>query len=85
LFVVFCLGSPSFGVSCLPVVNRVLELANTASQEVLDVDVSLDSRAAANIVTIRKDRPFSSFAELWDVDYVKTTAIEKMYHHLYPR
>ena len=70
---------------CLPVVNRVLELANTASQEVLDVDVSLDSRAAANIVTIRKDRPFSSFAELWDVDYVKTTAIEKMYHHLYPK
>lgn len=70
---------------CLPVVNRVLELANTASLVQLDDEVKLDSRAAANIVTIRKERPFSSFAELWDVDYVKTTAIAKMYHHLYPQ
>lgn len=69
---------------CMPVVHRVLELANTAPQETLDVEVGLDSRAAANIAAIRVHRPFTSFAELWDVDYVKTTAIAKMYKHLYP-
>lgn len=69
---------------CTPVVNRVLELANTASLDVLDYEVRLDSRAATNIAVIREDRPFTSFAELWDVDYVKTRAFGKMYRHIYP-
>ena len=69
---------------CKPVVHRILELANHAPLDELDHDVRLDSRAAANIAVIRKDRPFASFAELWDVDYVKTRAFGKMYDYLYP-
>lgn len=69
-------------VLCRPIVNRILELANTASQDVLDHEVGLDSRAAANIMVIRKERPFASFAELWDVGYVKAVAFEKMYRHV---
>lgn len=68
---------------CRPVVNRILELANTATQDQLDFEVGLDSRAAANIVVIRENRPFASFAELWDVSYVKATAFERMYFHLF--
>lgn len=68
---------------CRPVVNRILEMVNEAELEYLDHIVRLDSRAAANIVVIRDQRPFTSFAELWDVDYVKTRAFGKMYDHLY--
>lgn len=68
---------------CAPVVNRILELANTASVDELDHEVALDSRAASNIAVIRDQRPFTSFAELWDVDYVKTRAFGKMYSYLY--
>lgn len=68
---------------CRPVSNRILALANEAELDYLDHIVSLDSRAAANIVVIRDQRPFTSFAELWDVDYVKTRAFAKMYNHLY--
>lgn len=68
---------------CRPVVNRILELANTASQEELDHDVALDRRAAANIVVIRDQRPFTSFEELWNVDYVKLRAFGKMYRYIY--
>lgn len=68
---------------CKPVVHRILELANTASYDELDIDVRLDSRAVANIAVIRKERPFASFAELWEVDYVKTRAFGKMYDYVY--
>lgn len=68
---------------CRPVVNRILELANNASQEELDFDVALDRRAAANIVVIREERPFTALEELWAVDYVKTQAINKMYRFIY--
>lgn len=68
---------------CKPVVNRILEFANAASRDELDFDARLDRRAAANIVAIRKERPFGTLAELWDVDYVKTRALGKMYRYLY--
>jgi hypothetical protein len=68
---------------CKPVVNRILELANKASKDELDHAVRLDSRAAANIVVIREERPFASFEELWHVDYVKARAFLKMHDYLY--
>ncbi len=71
--------------SCRPVANRVLELANTASFETLDDDVSLDRRAAENIVAARQVQPFDELGGLWLVDYVKTRAMKKMYDYLYPQ
>ena len=53
----------------------VLSLANTASQSVLDNDVGLDSRAAANIVAAR---PFSTLQQLAAVPYVGTSALKKL-------
>ncbi|MGM0559401.1 MAG: M12 family metallopeptidase [Myxococcota bacterium] len=70
--------------SCLPVAHRILELANTASLEELDDAVSLDSRAAENIVAARQDHVFETLAGLWLIDYVKTRALGKMYDYLYP-
>jgi DNA uptake protein ComE-like DNA-binding protein len=69
--------------SCLPVAHRILELANTASLEELDDEVSLDSRAAENIVAARQDHAFETLAGLWLIDYVKTRALGKMYDYLY--
>ena len=68
---------------CRPIVHRLLELANTATEQMLDVDIGLDSRAAANIITTRPGNPFTSLVELWDVPYVKTTALKRMYEYLY--
>jgi DNA uptake protein ComE-like DNA-binding protein len=68
---------------CRPVNHRILELANTASHELLDHVVGLDSRAATNIVAQRASRPFSSLVELWAVPYVKATALKKLYGYLY--
>jgi DNA uptake protein ComE-like DNA-binding protein len=70
--------------SCLPVAHRILELANRASLEELDHEVSLDSRAADNIVAAREDHTFETLAGLWLIDYVKTRATRKMYEYLYP-
>jgi hypothetical protein len=66
----------------------VLELVNTASVDVLDDDVKLDSRAAENIVDYRlgedgeqgteDDRQFESIEQLRRIDYVADTAIEKL-------
>ncbi|QDG50468.1 matrixin family metalloprotease [Persicimonas caeni] len=69
--------------SCQPVANRILELANTASFETLDEAVSLDRRAAENIVAAREQQPFDELGGLWLVDYVKTRAMRKMYDYLY--
>ncbi|MBT8492622.1 MAG: hypothetical protein KJO07_06145, partial [Deltaproteobacteria bacterium] len=68
---------------CRPVVHRVLELANRASFEELDIDVSLDRRAAENIVELRASTPFTDLAELWAVSYVKDRALRKMYNYIY--
>lgn len=68
---------------CRPVVHRLLELANTATELALDVDIGLDSRAAANIITMRPGNPFTSLVELWEIPYVKTTALARMYDYLY--
>ncbi|MCA9581007.1 MAG: helix-hairpin-helix domain-containing protein, partial [Myxococcales bacterium] len=68
---------------CRPVVNRILELANRATLDRLDHEVGLDSRAAANIVAIRKNYEFTSIDQLTEVDYVKTRALGRMYQHLF--
>ncbi len=69
--------------TCWPVALSILELANTASLEQLDDAVSLDSRAAQNIVDARQEYRFESLAGLWLVKYVKTRALGKMYDYLY--
>ncbi len=53
----------------------VLALVNNASEEELDDQVGLDSRAAANIVAAR---PFATLAELAAVPYVGPTALAKL-------
>lgn len=68
---------------CRPVVHRILALANQAPQTVLDHEVGLDSRAAANIVAARAERPFTSLVELWAIPFVKTRAMLRMYEHLH--
>lgn len=52
--------------------DAIVALANTASEATLDVDVSLDSRAAKNLVA---DRPFASLEEVAAVKYVGATAL----------
>ncbi|AWV89380.1 helix-hairpin-helix domain-containing protein [Bradymonas sediminis] len=69
--------------SCWPVSHRILEFANTASLEELDVAARLDRRAAENIVAARQNHPFESLSELWLINYVKTNALNKLYNHLY--
>lgn len=70
-------------VLCRPVVHRVLDLANNASLEELDDAVSLDRRAAENILERRAEAPLTDLAELWDIGYVKDRALAKMYSYLY--
>lgn len=53
----------------------VLELANNATFDELDIDARLDRRAAQGIVDAR---PFGSLAELDEVSYVAATAFESM-------
>lgn len=55
--------------------EATLALANTASEAVLDDDVRLDRRAAANIVA---DRPLADLAALGAVSYVGGSALEKL-------
>lgn len=57
----------------------VLDLANTASFEELDQDVSLDRRAAEGIVELR---PFATLDELDAVPYVGDVALEKLRAYL---
>lgn len=52
--------------------DAIVILANTATQDELDVDVGLDSRAAKNIVA---DRPFTTLEEVAAVKYVGATAL----------
>ncbi|MBI5507518.1 MAG: helix-hairpin-helix domain-containing protein [Deltaproteobacteria bacterium] len=56
-------------------VTAILDLCNTATETVLDVDVGLDSRAAANIVAAR---PIATIEELAAVAYVGTAAMTKL-------
>ncbi len=70
-------------VSCKPVANRIVELANEASFEELDVAVRLDVRAAGNLIAVRKNYEFTSVPQLMEVDWVKTRALRKMYDYLY--
>lgn len=60
-------------------IDAVLELANTATEAVLDDEVGLDSRAAAGIVG---QRPFSDLAGLDAVPYVGDVALQSMLDYL---
>jgi hypothetical protein len=53
----------------------ILAVANEEPEDVLDVDVGLDSRAAANIVA---ERPFATIAELDAVSWVGESALAAM-------
>ena len=56
-------------------VEAVLEVVNTANQVVLDDDVGLDRRAAANIVEVR---PISDIGQLAAVPYVGRSALSAL-------
>ena len=56
----------------------MLEVANEATFEQLDVDAALDRRAAQNIVDAR---PIETLAELDAVSYVGASALEKIYRY----
>lgn len=56
-------------------VEGVLALVNDASQETLDDDVGLDSRAAQGIVD---ERPFADIQTLADVSWVGPSALTKL-------
>ncbi|MFK7930135.1 MAG: fibrinogen-like YCDxxxxGGGW domain-containing protein [Myxococcota bacterium] len=58
--------------------EAILDLANDASQNELDVDVALDSRAAANIVNGRVGGDFYSLGQLDEVSYVASSAFGKL-------
>lgn len=60
-------------------VAKVLDLVNNASQETLDIDVSLDSRAAANIVA---KRPLNTIQDLAVVSYVGKSALTKLKNYV---
>lgn len=53
----------------------IVHVANTASFDVLDVDVGLDSRAATNLVA---QRPFDAVEEVAAVSYVGKTALQAL-------
>ena len=55
--------------------TAVLELANSATQALLDDDVGLDARAARAIVAAR---PIATIQILADVSYVSATALNRM-------
>ena len=55
--------------------EQTVALANVASQELLDDDIALDSRAAANIVA---DRPLADIDALAAVSYVGASALTKL-------
>lgn len=57
----------------------MLDLVNTASLEVLDDDVALDSRAAENIV---EARPIGSIVELDAVSWVGPSALGKIHGYV---
>ena len=59
--------------------GAMLELVNSASLEVLDDDVALDSRAAENIV---EARPLATITELDAVSYVGPYALRKIFEYV---
>ena len=68
---------------CLPVVNAILELANTASFVTLDEEVGIDRRGVENIVAAREQRSIDTYDALVSLGYVKQMALFSMYEFLY--
>ena len=69
--------------ACEPVVRELLELANTASFEVLDDWVGLDRRAAEEIVELREREPLNRLEQLYAIRYLAEVSVRKMYEYLY--
>lgn len=63
--------------------HEILELANTASFEILDEWVGLDVRAAREIVDVRSTQPFLSLDQLKDVTFLGSDSVRRMYDYLY--
>ena len=61
-----------------PQADAILDIVNVASQEILDADVALDSRAAQNIVDYRQLDSIDSLAELDRIGYVGKSAFDKL-------
>ncbi|MFU8806857.1 MAG: matrixin family metalloprotease [Bradymonadaceae bacterium] len=68
---------------CAPVVREIVQLANTASFEILDEWVGLDRRGVEAIFEARRVNPFHDLDDLREMDYVKDAAVRKMYEYLY--
>ncbi len=68
---------------CAPIVNEILELANTATFETLDTLVGLDRRAAQNIVDRRATAPFTTLEALDAVPYIGPVSVRRTYDYLY--
>jgi PKD repeat protein len=68
---------------CEPVKNEILRVANTATFEQLDVELSLDVRAANGLIDAREQKPFENFDELLAVPYVTDNVIRDIYDVLY--
>ena len=68
---------------CLPVVHQLLELANTASFDVLDNWVKLDVRAVEAIVGLREISPLNTMQKLREIPILEDVGLMKMYDYLY--
>ena len=69
--------------ACEPLVHQILELANTASFEVLGDWVGLDVRAVEAITESRDERPFNTLETLRARPYLGAHGLRKMYTYLY--
>ena len=61
----------------------ILHLVNTATLVVLDDDVRLDARAAANIVSTRTEAPIATLDELDAVPWVGASAFRKLREYVH--
>lgn len=68
---------------CEPVAHQLVELANSASREVLDDWVGLDRRAVEELVDRRERAPFRTLPELREVRYFERVGVRKLYDYLY--
>ncbi len=76
-------GNGELSEACEPIIHEVLELANTASFDILDSWVKLDVRAVESIEASRGAEPFTDLASLRATPYLDKAALRKMYNYLY--
>ncbi len=76
-------GNGELNEACEPIIHEVLELANTASFEILDSWVGLDVRAVESIEETRSAAPLVDLASLRGTPYLDKATLRKMYNYLY--